>query len=641
MPMLESALAYAAKGWAVFPCQPNAKIPRTAHGLKDATTNTKTIESWFAKPGNLGLVTGKQFFVLDVDVKEGRAGDDILHELEQTHSALPPTLEVLTPGHGRHLYFTMPSSGLSNSVDRVGVGLDIRATGGYVLAPPSAINGRAYAREVSCPDEIAEAPGWLLTLARRKTAKKPTADPIPQGTQDDQLHKLACTLTRQGLLPETIRAGLRTALLACPQDATKPFTEKDIDRWIAGASKLIGGTPPDDTPPPWAAYGVARMGKNPVCNASSALALLEHHPDFKDTIWFDTFSHRIMTTWPSRQAPHAWTDDDDAAFLIFLQREMHLHAMNRTAAHDALVVFARRDCRHAVQRWVESLTWDETPRIDQSFTAWFGAPDTPYLHAVSRNFWLSLAARILHPGCQADHMVVLEGPQGVGKTSALRIIGGSWYLACHESVTSKDFFQLLPGHLVVEIAELDAFHRAEVTRIKQVISTTTDTFRASYGRFASNYARQCIFVGTTNEAHYLQDATGGRRFWPVFCQQFDLDALRDNREQCFAEAIARVRRKESWHEMPEITAEEQEARRHIDAWEEPITEALQLTEETTMTSLLLEVLHFSLDRIDRRAELRVARILRHMGWERRVVRREGHVVRRWCPVVSEDAEITV
>ena len=214
-------------------------------------------------------------------------------------------------------------------------------------------------------------------------------------------------------------------------------------------------------------------------------------------------------------------------------------------------------------------------------------------------------------------MVVLEGAQGIGKTNALRAIGGEWYTEAHEAVTSKDFFMTMQGKLLIEIAELDSFSRAEVTRIKQVITCKTDRFRAPYGRSAKDNPRQCVFVGTTNESHYLRDHTGGRRFWPMKCGKIDLELIKQNREQFFAEAVTRFKAGEPWYEMPIETHEEQEQRRQVDEWEEPIADHLSnpTIAETTVFEIATECLKFDVPKIDRSVQIRIAAALRKLGWE--------------------------
>jgi Bifunctional DNA primase/polymerase, N-terminal/Primase C terminal 1 (PriCT-1) len=160
-----AALAYAAKGWNVFPCQPRSKTPATSRGVLDATTDVERINNWWRFADlNIGIATGlaSGFFALDIDGEDGEAS---LRKLESEHGELPSTVEVIT-GKGRHCYFRIGEHGaVKNSVGQIAPGLDIRGDGGYVLAPPSVHpSGRDYSWSVDSADEFADAPEWLHAL---------------------------------------------------------------------------------------------------------------------------------------------------------------------------------------------------------------------------------------------------------------------------------------------------------------------------------------------------------------------------------------------------------------------------------------------------------------------------------------------
>ena len=227
-------------------------------------------------------------------------------------------------------------------------------------------------------------------------------------------------------------------------------------------------------------------------------------------------------------------------------------------------------------------------------------------------------------------MVVLEGPQGVGKTKALRIIGGPWYVEANESVTTKDFFMLFPGKLIVEIAELDGFSKAEVTRIKQVITCTVDRYRKPYGRGADDHPRRCVFVGSTNELKYLRDPTGGRRFWPIHTSAIDFAAITDLRDHLYAEASARVKRGEPWYLMPASTSEEQEARRQSDEWEDLIEQHINPGKvELRLADVAQEALGLDPGKLDMQTQRRIGSIMHRLGWTKTVIRRGGTTIRFW------------
>ena len=380
----------------------------------------------------------------------------------------------------------------------------------------------------------------------------------------------------------------------------------------------------------WEELGIACSKQGlPACNADNVLRALERYAPLSNLIWFDTFHQRHFTQAPDGTS-REWTDADTSSLLIRFQRELGLSRMSKDALWDGLVTYGLAHARNDPRDWLKTLNWDSIPRIHQAFTLGFGAPATPYVESASKNFWIGLCARLIKPGCQLDNMVVLEGKQGVGKTRALRIIGGPWYAEAHESVTNKDFFMGLSGKFLIEIAELDSFTRAEVTRIKQVVSCPSDRFRAPYGRQAQDHPRQCIFVGTTNEAGYLRDPTGARRFWPIPCGQIDLAWLKESRNQLFAEAKACYAKNATWYEMPLAdTLDQQESRRHHDSWEDLIEDFILQKDSVSLVEVLMEGLHIEAGRISRSDELRAGAVLRLLGWEKRVSRSGNKLSKRW------------
>lgn len=202
--LLESALAYARRGWPVFPCIPRDKNPMTEHGFKDATTDARVIRGWWHDwpDANVAIVTGDVSGLLAVDVDIDRGGVETLRELEAQYAPLPETVQSLTGSGGWHNLYHCPP-GLP--CGRLGVGIDIKANGGYIVAPPSIHpSGRAYAWEAAHhPDDIpiAEPPGWLLyllTQRKQTTSTQPAEARIPEGERNSRLTSLAGAMRRQG-----------------------------------------------------------------------------------------------------------------------------------------------------------------------------------------------------------------------------------------------------------------------------------------------------------------------------------------------------------------------------------------------------------------------------------------------------------
>ncbi len=371
-------------------------------------------------------------------------------------------------------------------------------------------------------------------------------------------------------------------------------------------------------------------GATPRPTLSNAVKVLEHDQTLAGTLWYDEFLDRVMTGTPPRE----WRDADDLNLTVDLQDRIGIASIPTRIVADAVQQYAHRRPRHLVRDWLTALVWDGEPRCALAFEEHWGvdcgeAQPCDYVRAISQNFFVGLVARVMRPGCQLDTMVVFEGEQGTRKTSALRVLGGPFYAAVHESVTSKDFFQALQGKWLVEIGELDSFTRAEVTRVKMVISTPVDTYRASYGRRVNDYPRQCMFAGTTNATEWGADETGLRRFWPVRCGEVNLRTLADARDQLFAEALRLYGDGEGWWRVPPTAAAVQADRQQDHAWTELVLPALALQSETTTAEVLMRILKHDASQITRQSELVVGRILRLAGWVKRPARREGKLRKVW------------
>jgi putative DNA primase/helicase len=395
----------------------------------------------------------------------------------------------------------------------------------------------------------------------------------------------------------------------------------------------------------WLAWALDRTGNGlPIANLNNAVKVLEHDATLKSLVWYDEFLQRLLTQYRRGDEvyePREWTEADDINLTLYMQRAVGLSKISRDIVSQAVKAVAFRDVRNSVKDWMESLNWDGEARIDKFYEDHFGAHGSAYCLSASKNFWISMVARAFVPGCKVDNMIVLEGEQGIGKSRALQIIGGQWFTEQHESVTGKGFFEVLQGKILIEIGELDSFSRGDITRVKEVITQVRDRYRESYGRYAEDHPRRCVFVGTTNKDDWNKDETGARRFWPIACQgEIDYEGIRSNREQLFAEAVVRFKAGESWWKMPvDETVAEQSNRYNADAWLEPIQDFLGLKQNTSINEILEACLKFEIGDVGIGDQMRVATCLRKLGWRGRNERLNGAVRKIWRPVgaVSEVA----
>ncbi len=289
---------------------------------------------------------------------------------------------------------------------------------------------------------------------------------------------------------------------------------------------------------------------------------------------------------------------------------------------------------HPVRDWLNGLKWDGVARIDHLFERYYGASPGDYTRAVSRNFMIGAVARIYRPGCKLDNMVVLEGKQGIKKSSSLKALFGDEFVSeVKASPDSKDFDQALQGMWCLEFAELDSLQKSDITRIKMQLSTQADWIRLPYKPAYQSFPRQSVFVGTTNDDGYLKDPTGARRFWPVKCTQVDIDGIRRERDQLFAETVQLFKNGETWWEIPPGAEEEQDLRYQHDVWEEYILPFLAEKIEITMSEIFgEECLNAKKYQSDRAMQIRVGNILKRYGWEKKRIRTNSGLSYKYVPI---------
>lgn len=314
---------------------------------------------------------------------------------------------------------------------------------------------------------------------------------------------------------------------------------------------------------------------------------LQGIPEVAGLIAFNEFSNNVVKLGPTPWGTPAgtWWEEDELLMGDWLCRHHDLPSMPRGTLEEAVRMVAFRHRYHPVRQQFESLRgkWDGAPRLETWLRRccleedeWDDQdPLQQYLARVGKWLLMAMVARIMTPGCKFDYMVILEGAQGVGKSSLARVLGGDYYADSPLNIGDKDALQNMQGVAVYEIGELDSMSRSEVTRVKAFISSQTDRFRATFDRRPKDYPRQCVFLGTTNEDHYLTDPTGNRRFWPVrVTRQVDLQWLRENREQMLAEALERVEAGERFHPEPQEARELFEPQQQQRAVENAIESAI-------------------------------------------------------------------
>ena len=393
----------------------------------------------------------------------------------------------------------------------------------------------------------------------------------------------------------------------------------------------------------WNIMGFVMRNDRVISNEDNVCRALEKWPEFKGMLSYDEFHRRYFVTLGGTR--RQLDDTFIRSLQLQLQREFGIPDLKFYIVKSACTMHADKNITNEPKDYFETLKWDGTDRIKYVLSDIFGAAGTEYIHQVSANFFKMIVARVYEPGCKVDNIIVFKGPQGQYKSTAFEVLmGKGMYLSVTSQITNKDFYLDMQGKLLCEVAELDSFKGADVSRIKSVLSTSVDTFRAPYASASQDHPRQGIFVGSTNESYFLKDTTGNRRYWIVRCDgSVNIDSLKEQRDQLFAEAVHRYKNKESWWEVPEAEQRANaELYRQPDTWEDIIQEYLVGHTQITTKQIMSDALTMNAEKQTPYAQQRVGEIMKLHGWKS-VQPREGSKKgkRRWIKIESDDRDLDI
>ena len=545
--MYDAAIEYAKKGFAVFPLKYRDKVPLTRNGCKDATTDAAQIKAWWQKypNANIGLATGsvsQNVFVIDLDIDEDR-GIDGYHSLEdwqREHGDFPETWTAITGRGGYHLYYR----GNGRIKNRAGIidGVDIRGNGGYVVAPPSIHkNGRRYEWEYS-PDEfeLAKADNNVMYFLNhddhRQSASFTMPNIVSAGQRNQMLFRFACMMQAKGASDQSVFAA---TMAENESSCLPPLTEQEVRIIVSSATKYDKGKPihidsegvatrenKDDVigNPEWVLNfldcnhdkdGNIKSVKQFVYNFE---IVMDKDDRFAGKIRFNEFAQQLYlcgnVPWEKEDNCRAWSSHDDSALFSLIQADYGLKSRQDFA--DALKNVSMRNKFHPVRELLDSLTWDGKEHIRSLLPECLGAEDSDYTYQVMRLWMLGAVSRVYKPGNKFDYTMILQGSQGIGKSTFLKQLAmdDSWFNDSLDSLDSDKAVQSLTGSWIIELAELKSLARTAggVESVKRFLTATQDKYRIPYERRADTFYRQCVFAGTTNKDDFLQDETGNRRF---------------------------------------------------------------------------------------------------------------------------------
>lgn len=678
-------------------CEPRSagKHPSLNGWQKKATADVDELRTLFrGHRGNVGLMMGDRFVCLDADGAEGV-------ESMRTLGDLPDTLTARSgSGVGEHRIYEYAKhqdpSRVTNRTIRPKLDVKTR-TGQIVVAPsvhrsgsryewinpvPPAILPDAIYQQLTKRAEvipIASAPRSTSDVAARARAYVQRIDPAVSGSGGHAqtfaaARALAGFIRQHGLS----RSDAWCILAEYNARCDPPWAERDLEHKLddaiqahtvpeladrpmmvqaqihgmrpAQAGHQAGNTALNQAPGEWlqlVMWEQTKKGTMPVKHHDNGAIVLRYHPQWQGRVAFNTHSQEVVTRSPPWHASNMpadyadewtpWRDSDTARLSSWLKRELQLD-LDVGACERALVVAADANPIHPVRDWFKSIKWDRLMRLHEAPTTYFGAEASPYHAHVFRWWMIAAVARTFQPGCKMDNVLILEGVQGLKKSSALRALAGSqWFIDTPIDLNNKDAFLSLNGRLIVELAELESLRRADASRAKAFFTSPSDTYRPPYGRRVVTVPRQSVFAGTVNSSTYLTDPTGERRYWPIACTAIDLDAIKRDREQLWAEAVHWFREGEKWH--PETEEErrmcglEQGARSEVDEWETVVATYSERhrTWTPTIGEVLSDVLGIERGRWTRSDQMRVSNVLQRLGFSRKQVRDGNARVWRYLP----------
>lgn len=382
----------------------------------------------------------------------------------------------------------------------------------------------------------------------------------------------------------------------------------------------------------------------------NAVTILTNDTKLKDNMVFDRFSNRFLITkklpWSREDEnyPRLWGDSDDAELRCYLEKNYDKFK-GKDLINDALLILKNRNSINVAKQYFENLkAHDGVNRLETLFIDYLGAEDTPYTRETTKKIFVAAVARaITEKPIKFDNMIILTGPQGIGKSTILNKMAGDWFTDNIIDFSSKDTLLILQNCLIAEVAELQSFKKADVNTLKMFLGQQTDKFRAPYERREEEHPRHCVFFGTTNDREFLRDATGNRRYWPIECgvikpKKNVFTELDYEKEQIWAEAVKLFKNGEKLYlsnEIEEEARKQQKNRLEEDPWESVIVEYLNmmihedwyekgldasgelvLRDRVSVSEILKECLDLPVRQQDRQSRNRVLNILyKQDNWE--------------------------
>ncbi len=682
------------------------KIPYSIEGFKASSTDPRTwstLKEASAASDKIGIVftPEKKLLGIDIDhcIEDGKVSHEKKAEIIKFLKAVDSYTEISPSGTGVHAFLVIEDA--LELVAHKKAPYELYTSGRFFTVTGTKIGKERPLRSVTAAEAVkiletigypwqAAQPATSPTTNSGKTSSKIVVsfedtellEKMFAGKNGAKMHDLyEGNLSEYGNDASRADVGLLCALafwtgkneqqmerlwLASPL-GSRPKTQKRADyrkRSIAAALRTVTDV---YTPSPAKSKKLDLImsfdkdgnPKGAVQNVENIQRVLSRHEKFSGRFRFDVFKN-VYEILDDAKGWRAIGDVD----AIRIQCDISVmfpdfRKVSKDMVFDAMLHVAEEFKIDSGADYIKGLRWDGTPRLNTWLSNAYGVPNDEYHVSIASNWMKGLVKRIVEPGCQFDYVLVLEGPQGIGKSSSLNALGGEWHVESTVSTETKDFFMQFQGKAIIEFSEGETLSRTEVKRMKAIITMRTDRFRPPYGRFSMDFPRRCVFAMTTNQEEYLKDETGNRRWLPVKCEQkADIDWIKNNRDQLFAEAYHRLTKGETTYEFPEelMRAAQEERRIH-----DPNTEAIvdwytsqttfeQRSEGVTVTQVYQGAILKNMTNgrsISKYEEMSIADILKNvLKLERKRSMRNGIRMWKWCdpsmpePIPFDSAEVS-
>lgn len=453
-----------------------------------------------------------------------------------------------------------------------------------------------------------------------KQAKLPVA--IAQGQREVSMVRLAGAMRRVGMTED----GMYAALLIENQRCVPPLDESEVRR-IAGSVMRYKPTADDFHRDPKDGH-IYPSSQHNVRIALQKLDVIVTHDIFSDRYLYKRGEEKTVQLTDIK-SNRMWLEIDEA-FHFRPSKDFFMTVVLDTADH--------KGSFHPVRNYLDSLKWDQKPRVEKWIIDYGGAEDNEYTRAVGKLFFLAAVRRVRQPGCKFDQMLVLESPQGKDKSSSIAALcpDKEWFSDnLPLDSQSKEVIEFTSGKWIIEAAELSGLRKSDIEHVKAFLSRSRDTARMAYDRMITDRPRHFVVIGTTNSTSYLKDTTGNRRFWPVKTPGLDAKQIRENRDQLWAEAAWMESQNQSdellkldpkLYSFAEI---EQEQRRLEDPWEIRISETISddLTGKIILDDLWKIVGAHDVSRRTSADNMRLSDTMRRLQFERCVIREKDKTIR--------------